>query len=40
MKYIECKFSKRCTNSNLEIKIGNDTIPQITQFRYLDPFPK
>ena len=34
-KYMECKFGKRCTNSNLEVKIENDTIPQIIGFKYL-----
>ena len=34
-KYMEYKFSKRRTNSNLEVKIGDDTIPQVTRFKYL-----
>ena len=34
-KYMECKFGKRHTNSNLEVKIGNDTIPKVTTFKYL-----
>ena len=32
------KLSKRCTNSNLKVKIGDNiyyTIPQVTQFKYL-----
>ena len=29
------KFIKRCTNSKLEVKIADDTIPQFTQFKYL-----
>lgn len=32
---MECKFSKRFTNSNLEVKIGDDNISQVTQFKYL-----
>ena len=35
MEYIECKFSKKHTNSNLEIIIGVDIIPQITRIKYL-----
>ena len=27
--YVKCKFSKRCTNPNLEVNIGDDTIPQL-----------
>ena len=34
-KYTECKFTKRHTNSNLGVKIGDDSIPQITRFKYL-----
>ena len=37
MKYIDCNFSKRCTNSNLAVKIGDDTISQVTRFKYLGP---
>ena len=36
MEHIECKFSRRHTNSNLEMKIGNNIIPQVTIFKYLD----
>ena len=35
MKYMECKFSKRHTNSSLEVKIGYSTISHITWFKYL-----
>ena len=31
----ECKFGKKRTNSNLEVKIGDDTIPQVTRFKYV-----
>ena len=34
-EYMECKFGKRCTNFNLEVKIRNDTILQVTRFKYL-----
>ena len=34
-EYMECKFSNRRTNSNLEVKIGNNTILQITKFNPL-----
>ena len=34
-KYMECKFSRRHTNSKLEVKIGDDAIPQVTRFKYL-----
>ena len=26
-EYMKCKFSKEHTNSNLQVKIGDDTIP-------------
>ena len=32
---MNCKFCKRCTNPNLEVKIEDDTISRVTQFRYL-----
>ena len=35
-KYMECKFSNRRTNSNLEVKVGDDTISQVTIFKYLE----
>ena len=34
MEYIECKFSKRGTNSNSAVRIRDDTIPQVTKFNY------
>lgn len=30
------KFSKRCTNHTLEMKIGDDTIPQVMRFMYIE----
>ena len=30
-KYMECKFSKRQTNNDLEIKIGVYIIPQVSR---------
>ena len=30
-------FSRRHTNSSLEVKIGDNTIPQVTRFKYLRP---
>ena len=35
MQYIRCNFSKRCTNSNLQVKTEDHTIRKITQFNYL-----
>ena len=32
---MHCKFSKRQVDSDLEVKIGEDIIPQVTKFRYL-----
>ena len=34
-KYMECKFSKRCTNSNFQVKNGDNTILQVIRFKYL-----
>ena len=34
-EYMECKFSKRRTSSNVEVKVGDDTIPQVARFKYL-----
>ncbi|KAL5172393.1 hypothetical protein HKD37_16G045160 [Glycine soja] len=34
-EYMECKFNKRRRVSNLEVKIGDHIIPQVTQFKYL-----
>ena len=33
-KYMKCKFSKRYTNSNIEARIEDDIIPQVTRFTY------
>ena len=35
MEHMECKFSKRCTNFSLEVKIGDNTIPLVTKIKYL-----
>ena len=40
MEYMECKFSKRRTNYNLEVKIGDDIIPQVTIFKYFESIIK
>ena len=32
---MECKFSKRNSNSNVDVKLGNHTVPQVTRFKYL-----
>ncbi|KAF1895826.1 hypothetical protein Lal_00037942, partial [Lupinus albus] len=32
-KYMECKFSKRRTNSTIEENIGDNIIPQVTRFK-------
>ena len=34
-EYMECKFNKRPTNNNLEVKIGEYVIPKVSSFRYL-----
>ena len=34
-EYMECKFNKRQTNNNLEVKIGEHIIPKVSSFRYL-----
>ncbi|KAL5130219.1 THO complex subunit 4A [Glycine soja] len=34
-EYMECKFNKRRRVSNLEVKIGDHIIPQVTRFKYL-----
>ena len=36
MKYMECKFASRRASSCLEVKIGDHTILQVTQFKYLE----
>lgn len=33
--YMECKFNKRIRVFNLEVKIEDHIIPQVTQFKYL-----
>ena len=33
-EYIDHKFSSKCTNSNLEVKIGH--IPLVTWFKYFE----
>ena len=35
MEYRECKLSKRHTNFNLEVKIGDYIISQVIKFKYL-----
>ena len=37
MEYMKCMFSRRHTNSSLEVKIGDYTIPQVTLIKYLRP---
>ena len=34
-EYMECKFNKRQTNNNLEVKIGEHIIPKVSSFKYL-----
>ena len=34
-EYMECKFNKRSRVSNLEVKVGDQIIPQVTRFKYL-----
>ena len=34
-EYMKCKFNKRQTNDNLEVKIGEHIIPKVSSFRYL-----
>ncbi|KAM7524737.1 hypothetical protein LguiA_014639 [Lonicera macranthoides] len=34
-EYMECKFSKRRSTPNLEVKVGDNVIPQYTRFKYL-----
>ena len=34
-KYIKCKFNKRQTNNNLEVKIEEYIIPKVLSFKYL-----
>lgn len=35
MEYMECKFNKRRSVFNLEAKVGDHIIPQVTRFKYL-----
>ena len=35
MEYMKCKFNKRYANSNSEVKIEGDTIPQVTIFKHI-----
>lgn len=32
---MRCKFNKKRSVSNLEVKVGDHIIPQVTQFKYL-----
>ncbi|KAM7490942.1 hypothetical protein LguiA_033863 [Lonicera macranthoides] len=34
-EYMEYKFSKRRSTTNLEVKVGDNVIPQVTRFKYL-----
>jgi len=34
-EYMECNFSKRRSESTLEVKVGGHIIPQVTRFKYL-----
>jgi len=34
-EYMECKFSKKQANNDMEVKIGEHIIPQVSKFRYL-----
>ncbi|KAF1891102.1 hypothetical protein Lal_00001241 [Lupinus albus] len=36
IEYMECKFSKMRTNSNVEVKTEDHIMPQVTRFRYLE----
>ena len=35
IEYMECKFNKRQTNNNLEVKIGEHIILMVLSFQYL-----
>ena len=35
MEYMECNINKRISVSNLEVKVGDHIIPQITRLKYL-----
>ena len=34
-KYMECKFNKRQINNNLEVKIGEYIVLNVSNFRYI-----
>lgn len=34
-EYMHCKFSKRQTSDDVEVKMGEDVIPQVSKFKYL-----
>ena len=34
-EYMECKFNKRRSSSDLEVKISDHIIPQVERFKYL-----
>jgi len=34
-EYMECNFSQRRNRSTFEVKVGDNTIPQATRFKYL-----
>ncbi|KAF1895963.1 hypothetical protein Lal_00033915 [Lupinus albus] len=35
IEYMKCKFSKRRINLTIEVKVGDQTIPHVTKFRYI-----
>ena len=37
---MEYKFSKRCTNSNSEVRVEENAIPQVIRFKYLGSIVK
>ena len=32
IKYMKCKFSKRCYNHSFEVKVGENILPLVTEF--------
>lgn len=34
-EYMECKFNKRRDVSNIDVKVGDHIISQVTRFKYL-----
>ena len=36
MEYMECKCNKRKSVSNIEVKVGDHIIQQLTRFKYLE----